>query len=233
MVWDGPRPVLEGMLGQISVYADQVNFKSKGATARIQARYSGPRAGITEVPSETVELDTASTPISIYSAPRYAGLGTEIIKVVKVAVENSNPYKLDYGDIEEAINLKYGAASPSKGPKLALALELYTYAVHGQDSFFFPVHTVTRTRTVSRRYSTKIDQADVNKVFTTQQLSTLLGTQLLFAVPSLVLTAEEANIGLQVGWRKSLLRVNDAANRQRQMVETWELAKWTLVYKAK
>lgn len=227
MTWDGPRPMVEQLVSLVQVAADEVHFRSEGAYAKITASYSGPRAGVTEIPTTSVELDTGMTTIPLETAPRYAAIPLTVLKAVKSAVDNTAN-----SETEDLLEIEVAAASlGAPGAAIVnLAKELYRYLVRGHDDFKQPVQTVTRSRMVSRRYSTKIDQADVNKIFTTAQLEQVVGSNLLFDVPSLELSADETAIGIRAGWRKTQLRVVDSTNRQRQMVEVWELWKWTNAY---
>jgi hypothetical protein len=222
---EGVKLFVEEMLGFYAMHATDIAYRANGATAKITARYAGPAPGVTEVPLDTISLKTSEIQQALYKNARYASLHPGTIDVIRRAVLSDEEYsdKLD----------KIYASANAHGTSGPLAQELFDWLLAGTDSYQVCVRTITRTRTVSQRFDRKVAQADMDKLFTPEQLATYLGSGIPFTVPTLTLNAAEIALGLIVAWRKFMCDCDDTAGGQGQLVEAWQLAKWSPHYDLK
>lgn len=232
--WIGHKTAIEG------IYATEKNLAESaevthdgGGRYTLIATYSFA-PGDTETPLETQELDTEIVAQSIFLNETFRALPEKVVNAVRENFENKPQDNTTGSYLKALANIALVCVSGTGGAQYALAKDAYDLLVAGTESFENYSFTMTRTRTCSRQYSQKIPLSDINKVFTTAQLVTVTGNPLLWDVPSLTLTTDEASKPLMAGWRKKTCRVQDVANGQRQMIEVWQLAKWsTRLYQPK
>lgn len=223
---EGAKPFVKAMIDTYaSIPGAKVTYTADGAVGRIVARFTGPGAGITEVPLDRIALKTSEMEQPLYLNKRYVGLHPAVVKQIRQTVADGTNYSDATGEITQAA-ITYWSSQ-------GLALELYDWIVGGTDSFKVCVRTITRTRTVSPAFNRKIAQDDMEKLFTPQQLAEYLGSAIPFTVPTLTLNAEEIAKGLVVAWRKFMCDCDDTATGQGEMVEAWQLAKWAPHYDVK
>lgn len=223
----GAAAFVEPLLAGFILKASSVNYRLDGALAHITARYAGPRPGTTEVPKNSLSLKTTEQTLLLYANKRYAGLPQSVVKAVRAAVDDTS---MTHADGRAAINaaVLLTTSDPTAAAAMTLlAIELFDWILNGSDSFQTTLRTITRTQYVSQNYSVALSQADMELIFSVIQLATVLGTALPFAVPAITLTADEIAKGYIVGWRKTQCDVEDTANYQRTLVESWTLAKWS------
>lgn len=219
---EGVRPYV---LEMIQYYATipglkDLQYEADGASAKIEATYAGPPAGVTEVPLDRISLRSVPQQLSLYLNDRYVWIPARVMKEIRQTLADGTNYSEATGRITEACLFEGGLSNQ-------IPLELYDSILIGNDSFEFVSRNITRTRTVSPRFNTNVAQADVGSLFTGDQLVTALsGSTLPFEVPALTLTAEDTTMGRIVAWRKTQCDVDDTAGGQRQLTESWQLAKW-------
>lgn len=232
--WIGPVGLINALAASEQTIAESVRVDVSGATATLRAVYGRAIDGSEEVPVETQELDTESLSQSIFLNSTFQALPVGIIDGIRrlhedppEATASKTSYQLSIELLQQAVNL-------TDSTKWDLARRAFDLLRNGTESFELHSFVLTRTRTVSRQYSQKVSLADLDKIFTTQQLVIVTGNPVLFDVPSLALTADEQFKNLMAGWRKKVARVHDVANGTRQVLEVWQLAKWSLdLYAAK
>lgn len=234
--WIGPvGPGIDGIRIAEEPLAESVRYKEDGAIATLTCRYAYSPNGVTEVPQETQELDTDAIQQHIFLNETFSALTAEIQHAILKETESKQSNSTNSSGYRSALNNISKACSLAGLPGLtSIANTAFDLLMSGTESFETYSFTLNRTRTVSRRYSTKISLSDINKVFNTEQLVATVGNPLLFDVPTVALTSAEGGKRLMAGWRKKACRVVDVANGTRQMVEVWQLAKWSLnLYQAK
>jgi hypothetical protein len=214
--------------------AEEINVKTDGAVSTLTARYARPQNGKAEVPLETQELDTEAVQQPIFLNDTFASLTQDVVAEIRkqyetkptVADKTKNTYTAALDAIAKVTKAYEVGTSTAV---FDLANKAFDLLQEGTENFENFSWILTRTRTVSRQYkTTKIEIQDINKIFTTEELAAMVNNLLLFDVPSLVLTADDTRRRRFAGWRKKLAKVTDVANGQRQMIETWQLAKWSL-----
>lgn len=179
-----------------------------------------------EVARETQEIDTEPVQQSILLSPAFQALDAREQLLLRKVFENQETYEdalLVFGAPAVA-GVTQGGINPVR---YALAVEAYNLMIMGAESFDNYAFALKRTRSVSRRYPGELDLTSINTLWTTAQLVAYTGNPTLFEVPSLTLTADETVKNLFAGWRMKGCRVADVSDGSRQMVEEWQLAKWS------
>lgn len=233
--WFGTENQLK-LIAQVErTFAESIDFDpGDGGKSTLVATYAN-QAGISdpEVARETQELDTEVLNQSLFHNETFQPLLPREQVLIRKVFENQEseadamlilqaPQVIVDGQLE-------GGVWPGR---LALAIRAYYLLVKGAESFENTTFSFTRTRTVSRRYPGVLNLDAVNTLWTTDELVAYTGNPLLFEVPSITLTPDEALNPVQLfpGWRMKLCKVTDVADGSRQMVEQWALAKWARDY---
>lgn len=219
--WIGTLSDINTILASEASYAEGFTIVAEGSVYTLIGRYvnagNGSSAG---TPIVTLELETGSLQQSIFLNPTFQELTEEEVYKIR-EVFDSRP--ATRGAAQTAMNVAGGVTSAN----LALAMKAYDLMSAGAESFELHSYIITRTQTADRRYSTALTTNTIDLLWSSAQLSTYVGSPHLFAVPSLTLTAKETAKNLFAGWRQMVCRVIDHSNGSRQMVEQWQLAKWS------
>lgn len=218
--WRGPKTYLDAIALAEKFYAESIELRSENnGVCTLVARYVNGTSsdGSGEVPTETHELDTAAVQQSIFMNENFQVLTAEEQLLVRKVFENQETRP-------DAITVLTAGVNPAR---LTLATNAYDLLVMGAESFENYGYVFTRTRKCSRRYSGKLETGNINKLWTTTQVADYTGTVLLFDVPSISVSSEETAKGLLARWRMSVCRVTDVSDGSRNMVEQWQLAKWS------
>lgn len=222
--WVGRQAEIDAIAAAEEPYAEDVEVTGKGATYTCVARYAYDPTGGAEIPEESQEIDTEAVQQSIFTNPTFRVLPVETVHAVEQAFETKKDGATGYQDGIDAIN-----ATTANTTYQNLAKAAYDLLLEGAENYENYQFVMNRTRTVSSTYSTsQIDLSTIAKLYTTGQLVAITGNPLLWNVPSVTLTAEETAKNLFAGWRKRVCRVQIVSTGQRQMIEQWALAKWSL-----
>jgi hypothetical protein len=221
---EGAKPYVLEVLHYYATGAKSCEYEADGAVGRIHATYAGPPAGVTEVPQDRISLKTNEVQQSLFLNDRYIGIPKSIIKVIRDQIAKQDGTATAYRDATGEITAAclFANGFSNLGP-----LELFDSLLAQNDSFVLFARAIMRTRTVSPRFDTKVSQTDVGALFTAEQLSTALsGSTLPFQVPTMTLTADDVTQGRIVAWLKTQCDVDDTAGGQRQLTESWRMAKY-------
>lgn len=231
--WTGPKAVLDTIAAVEKAFAESIDLRPgpNNGVCTLEALYVNVVSGI-EVPEETQELDTRLEQQSIFANKKFQILPAALVQTVRT--ENENPrastgtetsHDLAFLEIERVANITDPTGTLTHAATAKTAFDLLQY---GSDSYEISYYILTRSRRCSRRYSGFLNLSNANKVWTTAQLVDYVGNPLLFSVPSLTVTAEEADHNISAGWKQTVLRVADDATGARVLLESWTLAKYSM-----
>lgn len=227
--WVGAKAYIDVIAAAEADFAEGIHVSGRGATYTLVARYTNPVEGPQgEVPSETQELDTAAIQQSIFFNPYFQVLSAHGQMLVRKVFDNRETRTDALTVFDAAL-----AVGEVNGIERPLMEEAYDLMVMGAESYETHAFTLTRTRTASRQYTGTLTLTKIGSLWTTAELANYVGNPLLFVVPSLSLTVEETDKNLFAGWRQTMCRVSDTAVGSRQMIEQWQLAKWSLLLYAR
>lgn len=222
--WVGPKVYLDLIANAETPFAESMVCTGRGATYTLVARYINVHSGESgEIPTETQELDTAPVQQSIFFNPTFQALTAASQMLVRKVVDNRETR----ADAEAVFDTAVALGQMTAGEK-TLALKAFDLIVMGAESYETHAFTLNRVRTASRKYPGSLTLTKAGSIWTTAELNLYVGNPLLFALPDLTLTAEETAKNLFAGWRQIACRVSDTSTGSRQMIEQWQLAKWSL-----
>lgn len=213
--WRGEAKRVLGFIQAVKNSNPQrIRYTSDGTEAVIEAEYNLPQFGQKEIPVVIIDLHTyeVQTPSEFHAA--FAGITDARIAEIK--------------GIANRIMSGQSATLPTDGTEL----NLYDLLVRGQPAYIQLSYTLTRTVTASRFYPFTLSYTNDGKIFSAVQLSSELNSldAIVPTLPALTLNASEIASGAYVaGWRKSAVHYQTASNGNRQLHETWQLAKWSSV----
>jgi hypothetical protein len=229
--WFGTETQLKLIAAIEQRFAETLEFDSdpKGACT-LSATYVNKTVlnGGAEVAKETQELDTEAIQQSIFLNKTFQALDAREQLLIRKVFENQEtrtdaltvlraPLVIVNGDVVGGIRPAF----------FAMAVRAYDLMVAGTEHFENYSFVLTRTRNVSRRYPGTLDLGNINTIWNTDQLVSYVQNPTLFEVPSLQLTPSEAAKNLSAGWRMKQCRVTDVSDGSRNMIEQWQLAKWS------
>ena len=215
-VW-GIRSKLELIAMAEKQFAESIEFKGGHGKSELTLTYArSPISGDAEVPEETQELDTEAVQQSLFLNKTFQPLIAEEQMAVRQAFDQQKTRAEAITHFGEHVD----------AGRQALALRAWDLMVMGTENFENYSFVLTRQRVCSRRWPGTVDLNSINKLWTTATLADYVQNPLLFAVPSLTLTADQTAKSLVGKWRQKVCRVSDSANGNRVINEVWQLAAW-------
>ena len=204
--WKGVADIVYAKFKAEQSNSTDIEFRSDGAVGTLISTYAtSQEGGQIEVPTETLELDFNEVRESIFKNPYYSSINY----ARQVVLRNKANDVLTSDD--GVLNTTGLSDLEIKATRLLVSQE---------DTFLVFVPSLTYTRTVSRRYPIAFAVETTGLVYTTDQVSTYVGSKaLIMSIPTIYNNLGTPD-GHSQGWMKRG-RFNFVANGNAQLIQTF------------